>query len=70
LFWAKGLFGKTHPYANLLYFFSHLFWYLAKRALCNIRKFQKKLFWILLNLFVGPSHFYFSFFDDFTIYLL
>jgi hypothetical protein len=44
LFWAKGLFGKTHPYANLLYFFSHLFWYLAKRALCNIIKFQKKLF--------------------------
>jgi len=59
---AKGEFGKTHPYALAIIFMSILVWYLAKRAPFRYQKIPKNLK-VFVDLFVGPSHFIlFSFF--------
>jgi hypothetical protein len=59
LFWAKGVFGKTHPYAFPFLFHPSSFWYPTKKTFLNIKKFQKNS-WIFLNLFLGPLHFFFT----------
>jgi hypothetical protein len=66
LFWVKGVFGKTHLYAQPLLFHPFLFWYLAKQSFLNIKKIQKKIcgpLWIYLWI----PH---VFFYDFTVYLI
>jgi len=41
LFWVKGMFGKTHPSVNSLYFILFCFDIWPNEPFCDIKKFQK-----------------------------
>jgi hypothetical protein len=57
LFWAKSVFGKTHPYANPFYFIPFCFDIWSNKLLFYIIRFQKNS-WIFLNLFMCPDIFF------------
>jgi hypothetical protein len=58
---AKGVFGKTHPYAIVLIIYSHsILISIQTSFFFYIRKFQKYL-GIFVDLFVAPGAFFFFF---------
>jgi hypothetical protein len=69
LIWAKCVFGKTHPYADPLYFIPFCFDIRPNKLFLDIRKFQKNL-GIFVGLFMGPSYLFCVVLITFAVYLI